>query len=383
MDKKESLNKFKNWDKTTIWILVLSGILLIFSFFSPLIFTLPNISESVNFTETGQIGDTIGGILNPFIALVGILLTFLAFYMQIKANQIQITQFEEGLRKDKEIRNAIEKKDLYNKLSLLKTDLLAIQHDVKTKADNLKSYYEKEKESPFESISLMRTPSKNYGRILAIDRLSVYNAFNMFLSHRENWISDFSNLYNILEFLPEFFKTIYQKYEHHVQDKFKTKMDVRTNLIKLMDSLANLINDYLADNSEEDYLDFPASNLANLTIKQYYKVIEEDFDEDGNSTRETDFSKIDETVLIPFMKEVFKQRKEPNFDRRLETIVETAGNLRKQISLVKQRSIEFAHVVEGQYNSLMIDDTEKSYMTMLEEINSILDTELSRIKLED
>ncbi|WP_373060417.1 hypothetical protein [Zunongwangia sp. H14] len=64
----------------------------------------------LNFTETGQIGDTIGGILNPFIALAGVLLTFLAFYMQIKANQIQITQFNEGLKKEKEVRDFLETK---------------------------------------------------------------------------------------------------------------------------------------------------------------------------------------------------------------------------------------------------------------------------------
>lgn len=36
------------------------------------------ITPEVDFSETGPIGDTIGGIMNPFIALVGILLTFLA-----------------------------------------------------------------------------------------------------------------------------------------------------------------------------------------------------------------------------------------------------------------------------------------------------------------
>src|SRR5690606_14381298 len=96
--------------------------------------------------RTGQIGDTIGGIINPFIALAGVLLTFLAFYMQIKANQIQIKQFKEGLEKDKELRLLIEKKDYYNKLSLLKVDLTAIEADIRSKAKNLKDFFENEKQ---------------------------------------------------------------------------------------------------------------------------------------------------------------------------------------------------------------------------------------------
>ena len=40
----------------------------------------------LNFTETGQIGDTIGGIMGPFIAIAAAGLTFIAFWVQYKAN---------------------------------------------------------------------------------------------------------------------------------------------------------------------------------------------------------------------------------------------------------------------------------------------------------
>jgi len=42
-----------------------------------------------DFTNTGQIGDTIGGIMGPFIAVAAAILTFLAFWVQFKANEIQ------------------------------------------------------------------------------------------------------------------------------------------------------------------------------------------------------------------------------------------------------------------------------------------------------
>ena len=91
----------KNWDTITIWLLVIAGLILVFSFFAPVLFVGKAITPGVDFSETGPIGDTIGGIMNPFIALVGILLTFLAFYMQIKANQIQKQLFLDGLKAEK------------------------------------------------------------------------------------------------------------------------------------------------------------------------------------------------------------------------------------------------------------------------------------------
>jgi hypothetical protein len=73
-----------------VWFfLVLAIILIIVSFFSPYLFTLPSIISSIGFDDTGEIGDTIGGLMNPFIAIAGVIVTGLAFYIQYKANQIQ------------------------------------------------------------------------------------------------------------------------------------------------------------------------------------------------------------------------------------------------------------------------------------------------------
>ncbi len=46
---------------------------------------------------SGPIGDTIGGLVNPFIALAAVIVTGLAFYMQYQANYQAREQFYEGL----------------------------------------------------------------------------------------------------------------------------------------------------------------------------------------------------------------------------------------------------------------------------------------------
>lgn len=81
----------RTFDKLSWWLIGIAVLLALFSFFSPLIFTRSGI---VNFSNTGQIGDTIGGIMNPFIGMVSIIVMFLAFYMQFKANKIMQYQFE-------------------------------------------------------------------------------------------------------------------------------------------------------------------------------------------------------------------------------------------------------------------------------------------------
>ncbi|MBI1182714.1 hypothetical protein GC194_00475 [bacterium] len=62
-------------------------LLLIFSLFLPAL-----LSQNTgwwDFSTTGEIGDTIGGILTPAIAVIAAGLTFLAFYVQFEANQQQ------------------------------------------------------------------------------------------------------------------------------------------------------------------------------------------------------------------------------------------------------------------------------------------------------
>jgi len=54
---------------------------------------------NLDFRNTGQIGDTIGGITGPFIAIIASFLTFIAFWVQYQANEqqkrdLQIERFE-------------------------------------------------------------------------------------------------------------------------------------------------------------------------------------------------------------------------------------------------------------------------------------------------
>lgn len=82
--------------KTLVWVAIIFAVLTLLVCTLPFLFTHFSI---LDFTETGQIGDTIGGIMSPFVGIIAAILTFLAFWIQYKANEEQKKAIEEN-RKD-------------------------------------------------------------------------------------------------------------------------------------------------------------------------------------------------------------------------------------------------------------------------------------------
>ena len=97
----DDINNLTILDLRTKILLILAFLLLIFSFFAPFIFTRPSINRNFDFSTKGQIGDTIGGLMNPFIALSGVIVTGLAFYIQYKANLLQRKLFQREQEENK------------------------------------------------------------------------------------------------------------------------------------------------------------------------------------------------------------------------------------------------------------------------------------------
>lgn len=380
MEEENKTEENNSWDKPTKWILGIASFFLIFSFIAPSIFVSKAFSPILDFSETGPIGDTIGGIMNPFIALVGILLTFLAFYMQIKANEIQKKIFYDGLKAEKKKEENFEKKDAEYKLNLLEIDLENITLDIKEKAFKIKEYYEAERKKPFDANILFRTPSNKYTRILDLDRLSIYKGFKIFLSADEKWLKAFNRLYSTLDYLPLFFDQIYTIYENHANTKFKKKSKVTKLLLEFNDKGGEILSNYKTEHKDTNYLEFPASKCINEAMGKYYEIIAKNYDKDGNFLSETDFNEFSNYMLLPFIRNVLDQREDPaTFDRRLEPIGQLASEIRKKIHLIKQESLLFSKSVEQQYNSLIVDkDESKSTATVIKEIQVFISEGLKK-----
>ena len=90
----ELWNKFKAMslkNKISIYNLTVPQLLLILGsiiLLTPMIFTLIGLWGFWDFSKTGQIGDTLGGITSPFISALAALLVFAAFKEQVTANKL-------------------------------------------------------------------------------------------------------------------------------------------------------------------------------------------------------------------------------------------------------------------------------------------------------
>lgn len=116
---KDIKDFFKGVPKS-IWLIMIVLIVIICSF--PVLFTkLPFCF--FDFSQTGPIGDTIGGIIGPFIAILAAFLTFVAFWAQFEANRELIKEnrrnhFENRFYKmlDIHLDNVLELNNRINKM---------------------------------------------------------------------------------------------------------------------------------------------------------------------------------------------------------------------------------------------------------------------------
>lgn len=112
-------------------IFLISGIGLIF--LSLYLFTRPASSDVWDFSNTGQIGDTIGGITAPIINLLGAFLVYISFNAQIKANEIQSKALEDE-KKDRHRESMFNKQ--YEQLLSIKASLTELEFVVKVDGVN-------------------------------------------------------------------------------------------------------------------------------------------------------------------------------------------------------------------------------------------------------
>ncbi|WP_339834917.1 hypothetical protein [uncultured Flavobacterium sp.] len=107
-------------------IVYLTIALLLVCFISVWLFTRKAFSTNLDLTQTGQIGDTIGGITAPLINILGAILVYLSFKEQFKANQIQAKALNNEIKQNRLKSNAEILHNLYNEC---KEDFFMIEYN--------------------------------------------------------------------------------------------------------------------------------------------------------------------------------------------------------------------------------------------------------------
>lgn len=339
--------EIKNWDGLTIGLLIFSILLIIFSFFTPYIFTRFTNNENLDFTQTGPIGDTIGGIMNPFIALVGIFITFLAFYMQIKANKIQLKIFKDGLAIEKQKEFDRTKREHINRLKVFKALLNSILSFYKTNGKSLSKFIEEEKNNPLLPNIFNSSTSSGYHNFLKLDLLETYNSLVYYFQDKEiDWEKDFIQLLDYLDFYDKMIKELREKYQTHINKKV-------TILNEQGEELNFVMNDILTDN-----------DLKDLPENEVYNYLTND---------EVNFVTLQNSFIIPIINKILAYYRETN-DPKYKILLDKLSSINKKIGGEKFQTIHYVANLESTFNSYFKDDN--AFFNKITDFNKLIDTTL-------
>lgn len=156
-----------------------------------------NIDNGNNQLTPNEIGDTIGGILNPIIAFCASILTFLAFYIQYQANKEQRAIYNKNLLKEKH-----EKEDNhYVNLEIFKTLIQSTIYHYEQCSKLVIDFYEKETNKPLTIHALGVTPSSSYSTLKKLDFKDLYTSIVFNFKNKEyKWEKEFVEILNTVDF---------------------------------------------------------------------------------------------------------------------------------------------------------------------------------------
>ncbi|AWH85885.1 hypothetical protein HYN59_12560 [Flavobacterium album] len=347
MEQETKFKEIRNWDRVTISLLIFSIVLIIFSFFTPYLFTRYTSNSNFDFTKTGAIGDTLGGIMNPFIALVGILIIFLAFYMQIKANQIQRKIFNDTLNREKEKEIDNEKKENLARLKIIKALLYSLLEFYKSSGKSLQVFIAKEKDNPLSGNMYSSPTSSAYQNFLKLDLLESYKALVFYFKDKNiSWEEDFIKVLDYLHFYDELLKGLKLYYEKQLKDKI--------DLIHSEgEKLNSIVNTMIVTPVVKDF----------EVLRSYFEIVRRE------NSRETDILKLREDFIKPAILKLLEYKN--GYDEYIYI------NLLNSLSLISKKlgneifqSESYVENLEDVYNkNFKVNDSKLLKIEML--INSI------------
>lgn len=219
----------------SIIFITISLLLIIGGCFAPWLFTGPG-CERLDFTETGQIGDTIGGVMGPFIAMAGVFLTFVAFLMQVRANEIQ----REQLHKSFNLKLLEHKIESLHALQLLHIDVQNTIKDIEVRCDLIDEYCRVLDANPLAEVACKRTSFQSIKRYQGINRNLLYKAVNDFVQtdNKEVW---YRNIYAVLDYYSE---GVDQLWNDVYLPNTKDIMTIKSNIPGLYTKMVKDINSF-------------------------------------------------------------------------------------------------------------------------------------------
>lgn len=232
----------KSYKVISIISIIIALLLVIFGCLAPWLFTCSG-CEGLDFTNTGQIGDTIGGAMGPFIAMAGVFLTFVAFLMQVRANEIQ----REQLHKSFNMMQLEHKIESLHALQLLHIDIQNTIRDIEVRCKYIAEYCRILDENPMAEVACKKPSSQSIKRYISIDRNLLYKAVNDFIN-TDNKAVWYRNIYTILDYYSE---GVEQLWNDVYIPNTKDIMSIKSRIPKLYTKLVESVNELSSSHDKE------------------------------------------------------------------------------------------------------------------------------------
>lgn len=307
-----------------------------------------------NFLEPNEVGDSIGGILNPIIGLTASILTFLAFYIQFKANNEQRRIYNNNLQKEKDIEINNHKINL----RIFKNLFLSAISYFKESGIHIANFIENEKKEPLSPNTLSFITNSSYENFNKLDFKEIYSAivYN-FKDSKDDWEKEFTDVLTTMDFYEKMLVEIRQKYNQHLNAK-----------VSNINSIGELINaemsNVLSDNE-----------LKNFDgIDDYIKIVYNKLPngEDSIPENEFEFPNINDlysTFFDPFLKNLYVRFKETE-ESKYKKILDFFSHQRKRLGTEKIQAEKYAENLEAKYTKYFNNAEElRQVENFLEKLN--------------
>lgn len=354
----ESLSRYK---KIIKWIFWLTLVLIVFLTFQAIYETDDWKLFDVDFNTRDHIISAYGSLIGGILAFLSILFVLYQVYEQRE----QIIIERQDATNDK-------KQDLKDRLLLLTNYLKTLEKDIVKHGERMEIFYKAEKDKPSSMNTMYFNTNKNFERVIEMDILSNFKAFQSFFSEdAEDWQKQFVNLYEISDFYNEAFKDLKKKYTFHIEDKVSKQKQIAADMMELLNANARLVDDYRIKFGPQDYLSHPWSNLINEYNPAHYEYLQE-IQDAGDVP---DFRHISDNLLLPFIKNAMDIRRDEGYDDLgSRDIIELASTIRKKIWDVEIYSLQYAGDIEKQFNNYFSPDNES--INELKDIKAKIDAKL-------
>lgn len=363
-------------DPVLVLLIIASVILLIYSFLyifnyyseNQILVHFPNnISSTKKTLEPNEIGDSIGGTLNPIIAFTASILTFLAFYIQFKANKSQREIFNLSLEnelgklnRDKlEIENH-KRENLETDLKIFKSLAISMLFYYENSGENISEFFKKEMKKPLSVNSLIFITDSSNNYFNRLDFKEIYSSIVLYFNENykgNDWETEFVEVLNLLDFYNKFLDELKNNFKMHSSRKHSNISSMGQKLTELMGSV--LTDEIL--NKDESLINYFKIIHNEDPITRQKVVSDEEFYKFG-----VDYEKLHKDFFPSFIS-FLKLEYDKNKSEKLFNLLEEFSKMHKTLGTEIFHSTNFARNLQEQYNSYFEPNNSNYPMNIVKE----------------